>query len=161
MIKAIYPGTFDPFHNGHLNIAQRALAIVDHLIIGVYASPRKQALFSQAERIHLAAEALAPLNQDRRMEVVGYDILTVNFARAKGAQIIVRGLRNAVDFDYEWQMAQTNHFLASEIEIMCLFANEPYTFLSASLVREVASLGGDVSNLVPACVAEAIRGVRF
>ncbi len=161
MITALYPGTFDPFHNGHLNIAQRALAIVDQLIIGVYSSPKKQALFSQADRIRLASEALASLNHNGRVDVVGYDTLTVNFARVKGAQIIVRGLRNAVDFDYEWQMAQTNHFLASEIEIMCLFANEPYTFLSASLVREVASLGGDVSNLVPACVAEAIRGVRF
>jgi len=161
MITALYPGTFDPFHNGHLNIAQRALAIVDHLIVGVYLSPKKQALFSQAERINLAAQALGQLNHGGRVSVRGYDTLTVNFARAQEAQVIVRGLRNGVDFDFEWQMAQTNHFLASDIEIMCLFANEPYTFLSASLVREVAQLGGDVSNLVPACVKEAIRGVRF
>ena len=161
MTTALYPGTFDPFHNGHLNIAQRALALVDHLIVGVYSSPKKQALFAQAERIRLATEALAPLDHGGRVSVSGYDTLTIQFARSRGATVIVRGLRNALDFDYEWQMAQTNHFLAEDLEIMCLFANEPYTFLSASLVREVASLGGDVSRLVPTCVARAIAGVRF
>ncbi|MCS7061385.1 MAG: pantetheine-phosphate adenylyltransferase [Anaerolineae bacterium] len=158
---ALYPGTFDPFHNGHLNIAQRALALVDHLIIGVYSAPRKQSLFSQAERIRLTAEAVAALNHEGRISVDGYDTLTVNFARACGATVIVRGLRNSVDFDYEWQMAQTNHFLAEDIEVMCLFANEPFTFLSASLVREVVSLGGDVSRLVPECVARAIADMHF
>ncbi len=161
MTIALYPGTFDPFHNGHLNIAQRALSLVDHLIVGVYSSPRKQALFSQAERIRLATEAMATLDHGGRVTVCGYDTLTINFARARGATVIVRGLRNSVDFDFEWQMAQTNHFLAEDVEVMCLFANEPFTFLSASLVREVASLGGDVSRLVPECVARAIAGVRF
>jgi len=88
--------------------------------------------------------------------VIGYSGLTVQFARQQKAQAIVRGLRNGVDFDFEWQMAQTNHWMASEIEIVCLFANEPNTFVSATLVREVATLGGDVTELVPPCVAKAI-----
>jgi pantetheine-phosphate adenylyltransferase len=160
MVTAIYPGTFDPFHNGHLQIAERSLALFDRLILGVYTAPTKQILFSHPERIALATEALAPLNRDGRVAVVGYSGLTVQFARQQGAQVIVRGLRNGVDFDFEWQMAQTNHWLASDIEIVCLFANAPHTFVSATLVREVATLGGDVSELVPPCVAAAIVNKR-
>ncbi len=156
MVTAVYPGTFDPLHNGHLHIAQRSLALFDRLIVAVYTAPVKQILFSHAERIELASQALAALNHNGRVKVIGYSGLTVNFAREQGAQVIVRGLRNGVDFDFEWQMAQTNHWLASDIEIACLFANEPNTFVSATLVREVATLGGDVSQLVPACVAAAI-----
>jgi pantetheine-phosphate adenylyltransferase len=157
MVTAIYPGTFDPLHNGHLNIAQRALALFDHLVIGVYTAPSKQILFSHTERIELAREALAVLKADSRVSVIGYSGLTVQFAQAQGAQVIIRGLRNGVDFDYEWQMAQTNHWLASDVEIACLFANEPNTFVSATLVREVATLGGDVTELVPPCIAAAIK----
>ena len=160
MVTAIYPGTFDPFHNGHLHIAQRTLALFDRLILGVYTAPSKQVLFPHEERISLAREALSELNEDGRIAVVGYSGLTVHFAREQGAQVIIRGLRNGVDFDFEWQMAQTNHWLASDIEIVCLFANEPNTFVSATLVREVATLGGDVSELVPACVAAAIAHKR-
>ncbi|MCL5995206.1 MAG: pantetheine-phosphate adenylyltransferase [Chloroflexi bacterium] len=156
MITAVYPGTFDPFHNGHLHIAKRAMALFDRLILGVYIAPSKQMLFTHAERIALAHEALAPLNHDNRVSVIGYSGLTVHFARQQGAQVIIRGLRNGVDFDFEWQMAQTNHWLASDVEIVCLFANEPHTFVSATLVREVATLGGDVSELVPPCVSTAI-----
>ena len=157
MVTAVYPGTFDPFHNGHLHIAQRALAIFDRLIVGVYIAPAKQSLFGHEQRIALAAETLADFVKDGRVKVVGYSGLTVHFARQQGAHVIVRGLRNGVDFDFEWQMAQTNHWLASDVEIVCLFANEPNTFVSATLVREVATLGGDVSELVPPCVAEAIN----
>lgn len=157
MLTAIYPGTFDPLHNGHLNIAQRALALFNHLVIGVYNAPSKQILFSHTERIELAREALAVLNDDGRVSVIGYSGLTVHFAQSQGAQVIVRGLRNGVDFDFEWQMAQTNHWLASDVEVACLFANEPNTFVSATLVREVATLGGDVSELVPPCIAAAIK----
>ncbi len=160
MVTAVYPGTFDPFHNGHLSIARRALALFDELIFAVYIAPAKQILFSHTERIALATEALAALNHHGRVSVVGYSGLTVHFARENHAQVIVRGLRNGVDFDFEWQMAQTNHWLASEIEIVCLFANEPNTFVSATLVREVATLGGDVSELVPPCVAAAIAVKR-
>jgi pantetheine-phosphate adenylyltransferase len=160
MITAVYPGTFDPFHNGHLSIAQRALALFDHLIVGIYTAPAKQVLFSHTERIALATEALADVDCDRRVSVIGYSGLTVHFAREQDAQVIVRGLRNGVDFDFEWQMAQTNHWLASDVEIVCLFANAPHTFVSATLVREVATLGGDVSELVPPCVAQAIARKR-
>lgn len=156
MITAVYPGTFDPFHNGHLNIAQRALAIFDHVIVAVYTAPAKQILFTHSERIALAREALAALDRHERVTVIGYAGLTVQFAREQGAQVIVRGLRNGVDFDYEWQMAQTNHWMANDVEIVCLFANEPNTFVNASLIREVATLGGDVDDLVPPCVAAAI-----
>ena len=156
MITAVYPGTFDPFHNGHLHIAKRALALFDRLILGVYTAPSKQVLFAHTERIALANEALAQLNHGGRVSVMGYSGLTVHFARQQGAQVVIRGLRNGVDFDFEWQMAQTNHWLASDVEIVCLFANEPHTFVSATLVREVATLGGDVSELVPPCVSKAI-----
>jgi pantetheine-phosphate adenylyltransferase len=156
MITAVYPGTFDPFHNGHLDIAQRALALFDHLIVAVYTAPAKQVLFNHSERIDLAREALASVGYKDRVTVIGYSGLTVQFARQQKAQAIVRGLRNGVDFDFEWQMAQTNHWMASDIEIVCLFANEPNTFVSATLVREVATLGGDVTELVPPCVAKAI-----
>lgn len=160
MITAIYPGTFDPLHNGHVHIARRSLALFDRLILGVYTAPAKQILFTHDERIALATEALATLDHGGRVSVVGYSGLTVHFAHAQGAQVIVRGLRNGVDFDFEWQMAQTNHWLASDIEIVCLFANEPNTFVSATLVREVATLGGDVAELVPPCVAAAIARKR-
>jgi pantetheine-phosphate adenylyltransferase len=156
MITAVYPGTFDPFHNGHLEIAQRALALFDHLIVAVYMAPAKQILFSHSERIELAREALASVGHTDRVTVMGYSGLTVQFAHQQNAQVIVRGLRNGVDFDFEWQMAQTNHWMAKDIEIVCLFANEPNTFVSATLVREVATLGGDVTELVPSCVAKAI-----
>ena len=160
MVTAVYPGTFDPFHNGHLSIAKRALALFDEIVLAVYCAPVKQVLFSHSERISLATEALLELNHGGRVKVVGYSGLTVNFAREHGAQVIIRGLRNGVDFDFEWQMAQTNHWLASDIEIVCLFANEPNTFVSATLVREVATLGGNVSELVPSCVAQAIATKR-
>jgi pantetheine-phosphate adenylyltransferase len=160
MTTALYPGTFDPLHNGHLDIARRALALFDHLILAVYASPNKHLMFTQTERIQLARQAMEELGYGDRVTVLGYTGLTVHFAQQQGAQVIVRGLRNGVDFDYEWQMAQTNHWLAAEIEIMCLFANEPHTFVSATLVREVATLGGDVSELVPPCVAAAIHNRR-
>ncbi|HEY3289505.1 MAG TPA: pantetheine-phosphate adenylyltransferase, partial [Anaerolineae bacterium] len=156
MVTAVYPGTFDPLHNGHLAIAQRALNLFDELILAVYTSAPKQILFNHQERIELATQALAGLNHNGRVKVVGYSGLTVHFAREQGAKVVIRGLRNGVDFDFEWQMAQTNHWLASDVEIVCLFANEPNTFVSATLVREVATLGGDVSELVPPCVARAI-----
>ena len=160
MIVALYPGTFDPFHNGHLDIAQRALALFDRLIIAVYDQPEKQLLFSHEARIALAQEVLLEAGIDGRASVVGYSGLTVNFARQVGARVMIRGLRNSVDFNFELQQAQTNHWLAKDIEVICLFANAPNHFLSATLIRQIARLGGDVTALVPACVARALRQLK-
>ncbi len=155
-IIALYPGTFDPFHNGHLDIARRALALFDQLVIGVYDLPDKHLLFTHEERIALIEQCLHTISPDGRVRVMGYSGLTVNFARSIGAKVLVRGLRNSVDFDFELQMAQTNHWLAEDIEYVCLFANAPNHFLSATLIRQISALGGDVSGLVPPVVAQAL-----
>jgi pantetheine-phosphate adenylyltransferase len=160
MTTALYPGTFDPFHNGHLDIAKRALALFDELVIAVYEQPDKKLLFSHDERISLVRECLHELGVDGRARVVGYSGLTVAFAQQIGANTLVRGLRNSVDFDFELQMAQTNHWLAEDVEIVCLFANSPNHFLSATLIRQITNLGGDVTQLVPASVARALMKKR-
>ena len=160
MTTALYPGTFDPFHNGHLDIATRALALFDELIIAVYDQPEKRLLFTHDERISLVRECMHELGVDGRARVVGYSGLTVAFAQQIGAHTLVRGLRNSVDFDFELQMAQTNHWLADDVEIVCLFANSPNHFLSATLIRQITNLGGDVTQLVPACVARALANKR-
>jgi pantetheine-phosphate adenylyltransferase len=157
MTVALYPGTFDPFHNGHLDIAQRALALFEELVIGVYDLPDKRLLFPHDERVELAHRCLLDIGVDGRVRVLGYSGLTVNFARQVGARAMIRGLRNSVDFNFELQQAQTNHWLASDIEVVCLFANAPNHFLSATLIRQISELGGDVTALVPPCVAEALK----
>ncbi len=157
---ALYPGTFDPFHNGHFDIARRALQMFDELVIGVYDLPSKKLLFPHPQRIAMAEACLEDYLRDGRLRVTGYSGLTVEFARAIGARHIVRGLRNSVDFDYELQMSQTNHWLAPDIESVFLFANAPHSFLSATLVREITQLGGDVTPLVPPVVAGALRKLK-
>lgn len=161
MTIALYPGTFDPFHNGHLDIARRSLALFDRLIIGVYDQPEKKLLFSHDERINLVRQCLREIRMDGRAAVAGYSGLTVNFARQVGATVMIRGLRNSVDFNFELQQAQTNHWLAEDIEVVCLFANAPNHFLSATLIRQIATLGGDVTALVPGCVADALRQLKI
>jgi pantetheine-phosphate adenylyltransferase len=160
-VSALYPGTFDPFHNGHLDIARRSLQIVDELIIGVYDLPNKKLLFTHAERIGLIQECMAEQLAAERVRVLGYSGLTVEFARKIGANRMIRGLRNSVDFDYELQMSQTNNWLAPDVESIFLFANAPQSFLSATLVREITQLGGDVSALVPPYVAAALAKKRL
>lgn len=157
MITALYPGTFDPFHNGHLDIATRALGLFDELVIGVYDLPDKRLLFSPGERVALITECLQEMGVDGRARVLGYSGLTVNFARQVGAKVMVRGLRNSVDFDFELQMSQTNHWLAEDIEGAFLMANAPNHFLSATLIRQITNLGGDVTALVPPNVARALN----
>ena len=155
MTKAVYPATFDPIHYGHLDIIRRATAIFDEVIVGVYDRPLKNLLFNVSERLALVSEAVADIPRAR---VTSYSGLTVDFAREVGAQVIVRGLRVVSDFELEWRMALTNKQLAPELEVICLMTSREYAFLSSSVVREVALLGGDVSGMVPTHIARALSG---
>lgn len=156
--SAIYPGTFDPVHFGHMDIATRAAEIFDHVIVAIYARPAKNLLFSTEERVALARQALGDVEGVR---VLPYEGLTVEFAREMEAQTIVRGLRATYDFEPEYQMASTNRQLAPEIEYVCLMTHQAYAFLSSSVVKEVALLGGDVSSMVPPHVAKALEAKRL
>jgi pantetheine-phosphate adenylyltransferase len=153
MIRALYPGTFDPIHNGHVDIAYRAAKLFDELIIGVYDSPPKTLLFETPQRVTLAKNALSHLPNVR---VVAYHGLTVLFAREIGASVMVRGLRAISDFEYELQMAHTNKKIAGDVEFVCLMTSLKYAYLSSTILKEMASLGGDVSGLVPDAVRDAL-----
>jgi pantetheine-phosphate adenylyltransferase len=157
MTVAIYPGTFDPIHNGHIDITRRAVEIFDELIVAVYDRPLKSLLFNTGERLTLLKKALDDVP---RVRVTSYNTLTVDFAQQIGAQVIVRGLRVFSDFELEFRMALTNKRLAPDVEVVCLITSEEHTFLSSSTVKEVASLGGDVSGMVPLHVAQALQS-RF
>ena len=154
---AIYPGSFDPIHLGHIDIATRASSIFDELVVGVYDRPAKNVLFTVDERHALARKALASLPNVR---VVSFGGLTVEFARQVKAQTVVRGLRVTFDFEVEYQMALTNRQLAPEIEVVCLMTHQAYAFLSSSIVKEIALLKGDVSGMVPPHVADALEAKR-
>ncbi|MRS04050.1 pantetheine-phosphate adenylyltransferase, partial [bacterium] len=154
MIRAIFPGSFDPIHNGHIDIANRAAKIVGELIVGVYDQPLKDFIFSPAERLALVQETF---KNRPNIKVVGYSGLTVEYCRQNDIQVIVRGLRVFSDFEYEFRMALANHRLVPDIEVIALITSEEHTFLSSSTVREIASLGGDVSTMVPAFVVDALH----
>jgi pantetheine-phosphate adenylyltransferase len=154
MTTAIYPGTFDPVHNGHIDIAARAAGLFDHLTMAIYDRPLKSLLFNTQERTAMMEEALAHIPN---ISVATYNQLTVDFARKIGARVIVRGLRVISDFELEFQMALTNKKLAPGIEFVCLMTAQEYAFLSASTVKEIAMLGGCVDGMVPPHVAEAMR----
>lgn len=154
MIRAIFPGSFDPIHNGHIDIALRASRIVDELFIGVYDRPLKNFLFSPEDRIKMVEEVFAG---NPKIKVIGYGGLTVDYCKSHNIQVIVRGLRVFSDFEYEFRMALANHRLAPDVEVLALITNEEHTFLSSSTVREIASLNGDVSTMVPLNVKNALE----
>jgi len=152
---AVYPGAFDPITNGHLDIAERAAKLFEKLIIGVYDTPAaKNILFSTGERVDLVRQATADLPN---VDVEAFSSLTIDFAREAGAQTIVRGLRIGGDFEREFEMALMNKKLAPDCELVCLITNPKYQFLSSSLLKEVASLGANIEDLVPESVAVALR----
>ena len=154
MVRALFPGTFDPIHYGHIDIAERAARLFDQMVMAVYDRPLKSLLFSPEERMSLVQEAV---KDNSKIKVTGYSGLTVDFCRKVGAQVIVRGLRVFSDFEFEFRMGLANHRLAPDIEIVALITAEEHTFLSSSTVREIALLGGDVSSMVPPHVEKALR----
>ena len=154
MVKALFPGTFDPIHYGHIDIAERAARLFDEVIMAVYDRPLKSLMFLPDERMDLVREAF---KQNPKIKVTGYSGLTVDFCRNAGAQVIVRGLRVFSDFEFEFRMALANQRLATDIETVALITAEQHTFLSSSTVREIASLGGDVSSMVPPYVEAALK----
>jgi pantetheine-phosphate adenylyltransferase len=150
----IYPGTFDPITNGHADLVHRAAACFDWVIVAVAGSTGKATRFSLDERVELAREVMHDIGN---VEIESFDGLLVEFARKQGAQVILRGLRAVSDFEYEFQLASMNRKLAPDIETMFLTPDDGYTFISSSLVREIASLGGNVGGFVHPVVEAALR----
>lgn len=154
MVLALYPGSFDPVTMGHVDIAERAAALFDGVIVGVYDVPPKQLLFSTKERVDLMKKALKHIPNAK---VVSYDGLTVEFARKMKAKVIVRGLRMSSDFEKEFEMALMNKKLASDIEVVCFMTKLEFEFVSSSLLKEAARLGGHIDDLVPPHVMDALN----
>ena len=151
--KAVYPGTFDPMTNGHLDIIRRASGLFDEIIVAVAPSHAKNPFFNIEERIALLEKALENLTN---VTVVGFDCLLIDFVKQQNANIILRGLRAVSDFEYEFQLAGMNRKLSKDVETIFLTPSEEYMFISSTLVREIASLNGDVSQFVPQHVLEAL-----
>jgi pantetheine-phosphate adenylyltransferase len=152
--RAIYPGSFDPVTNGHLDVLHRAAKIFDEVIIAIASNPQKNGLFSPEERLALIAEAVGPVENVR---VAHFEGLLVEFARAEEATAVIRGLRAVSDFEFEFQMALMNRKLEAAVETIFLMPREEYTYLSSRIVKEIAGLGGNVDAFVPAPVALALR----
>jgi len=151
---AIYPGTFDPITRGHEDLVRRAASLFDRLILSIAESPSKQPRFSLGERVAMAREVLADVPN---VEIVGFNTLLMEFVHDMGAKVIVRGLRAVSDFEYEFQMAGMNRSLYPEVETVFLTPGEQYMFISATMVREIARLGGDVGKFVQPCVEKRLR----
>ena len=157
MVRAIFPGTFDPIHFGHIDIAKRASLLFDELIVAVYDKPLKNLLFSSEDRIDMVKQAFS---NEKDIIVQGYSGMTIDFCREVNAKVIVRGLRVFSDFEHEFRMALVNHRLAPEIDVVSLITSQDHMFISSSTVREVASLCGNVSSMVPDFVVNALN-LRF
>ncbi len=153
-VVAVYPGTFDPITNGHLDILRRALALFDHIVVTLAVNPRKQPLFTVDERVGFIRDALP--EHVKRLSFASFGGLLVEFCREQGSGVIVRGLRALADFEYEFQFAHMNRRLAPEIDTVFFMTDERNHYVSSSLVKEVASLGGDVTGLVPPEVVSAL-----
>jgi pantetheine-phosphate adenylyltransferase len=151
---AVYPGTFDPITHGHTDLVTRAARVFEHVIVAIAESPHKTPFFSLEQRIKLAKSQLSGLDN---IEIVGFSNLLVDFVLENGATVIVRGLRAVSDFEYEFQLASMNRNLCGEVETMFLTPDENYGFISSSLVREVARLGGDVSQFVGSEIEQALK----
>ena len=151
---AIYPGTFDPLTRGHEDLVRRAASLFGSLVVAIAESPSKRPFFSLEERVAIAHEVLGDVGN---IEIVGFNTLLMNFVHERGAKVIVRGLRAVSDFEYEFQMAGMNRSLFPEVETVFLTPGEQYMFVSATMVREIARLGGDVSKFVHPCVEERLQ----
>jgi pantetheine-phosphate adenylyltransferase len=153
-MKVVYPGTFDPFTRGHEDLVRRASRLFDSVVVAIADSESKRPYFSTAERIDMAREVLRPF---RNVEVLGFSSLLMEFVQSQGAQAILRGLRAVSDFEYEFQMAGMNRNLYPDVETLFLTPDEKYMFISATIVREIARFGGDVSKFVHPPVADRLR----
>jgi len=154
VVTAIYPGSFDPVTEGHVDIATRAAAIFNRVVVAVYDTPSKKLLFDTDERVDLFERSVEGMSN---VEVSRFSGLAVQAARRVGAGVIVRGLRSGSDFEYEFEMAYMNKKLAPDVEMVCMMASLPYQYVSSSLVKEVIGLGGDVTDLVPGHVMDAVK----
>ncbi|HEY6104057.1 MAG TPA: pantetheine-phosphate adenylyltransferase [bacterium] len=154
MTVAIYPGSFDPVHLGHLDIIERAARVFDRVIVAVARNSEKEGLFTPAERLEMLEAAVGEMG---KVEVGAFDGLTVEFARERGARVLVKGLRAVVDFEYELKQASMNARLAPDLDTVFFMTSAPYYFLSSTLIREVARLGGRVTGLVPGGVEDRLR----
>lgn len=154
MNGAMYPGTFDPITNGHHDLVRRAASIFDHVVVAVASNPGKAPLFTMQERVDLARQVLEDVPN---VEVTGYSGLTVDFAEKRGLRVVVRGLRAVSDFEFEFQLATMNRHLSNKVDYVFLTPAEQFNFISSTLVREIASFGGDVRQFVHPVVADALQ----
>jgi pantetheine-phosphate adenylyltransferase len=152
--NAVYPGTFDPITNGHVDLIQRAARVFDRLVVAIAANPNKAPMFTLEQRVDMARKVLTGY---KNVEVTGFTGLTVEFAQQEGLQVILRGLRAVSDFEFEFQLANMNRHLAQDVETVFMTPQEPFTFIASTLIREIASLGGDVTQFVHPLVAAELK----
>jgi pantetheine-phosphate adenylyltransferase len=159
MRVAVYPGSFDPVTNGHLDVVERAAAVFERIVVGVLENPRKQALFPVAERIDLIRAALGGTDLAGRVDITAFDGLTVDFCRAQGARFIVRGLRAISDFETEMLLAHNNRRLAPDVDTVFFMTSIEHSYVASSLVKEISTFGGDVSAMIPPAALAALKRV--